>query len=116
MSDSTNPPQALEPHDVEKKLSEIPEWGSDSDVNSISRTWQFRDFPQSMNFANAVAALAEEYNHHPEILISYDTVTLVLSTHSAGGLTDKDFLLAHKIDELPEAAGEVQKDEPFLAG
>lgn len=106
----------LKPEDVEKKLSGIPLWGSDDDVGSISRMWQFRDFAQSMNFVNAVAKLAEEHNHHPEILISYDSVTLVLRTHSVGGLTEKDFLLGEKIDQLPEAAGDVTKTEPFLAG
>jgi 4a-hydroxytetrahydrobiopterin dehydratase len=50
-----------------------------------------------MAFANRVAALAEEANHHPDILIEYDTVTLTLSSHDVGGLTERDFRLAARI-------------------
>jgi 4a-hydroxytetrahydrobiopterin dehydratase len=53
-----------------------------------------------MLFAGAVAFLAETANHHPDILIQWDTVTLTLSTHSAGGLTDKDMALAAEISKL----------------
>lgn len=109
-------PQPFSPEQVEAHVSGVPAWGVDNDASSISRTFQFRDFTQSMSFANAVAKVAEQFNHHPDILVSYDTVTLVLTTHSLGGLTEKDFLLAQKIDQLPEAAGEVEKEEPFLAG
>lgn len=109
-------PQALDDAQIEFKASSVPEWDVEADTSTISRAFVFRDFTQSMTFANAVARVAEEQNHHPDILISYDTVTLVLTTHDAGGLTDKDFLLASHIDALPEAAGDIGKNEPFLAG
>jgi 4a-hydroxytetrahydrobiopterin dehydratase len=115
MPNSDEIPMALDAAQVEAKLSEIPQWDADMDVSTLSRAFPFRDFTQSMNFTNAVAKLAEELNHHPDILVSYDTVTLVLTTHSAGGITEKDFLLASKIDALPESTGRVAKNEPFLA-
>lgn len=96
-------------------MSGVPDWAADMDASLLSRTWQFPDFARGMEFANAVARVAEEHNHHPDILVSYNTVTLALTTHDAGGLTEKDFLLASKIDQLPEANGE-SRDERYLAG
>jgi 4a-hydroxytetrahydrobiopterin dehydratase len=59
-----------------------------------------RDFAQALAYVNAVGALAEEANHHPDILIEWNTVTLRLWTHTAGGVTEADEALAHRIDEL----------------
>lgn len=108
-------PQPLTEEQIELKASEIPEWDVDIEISTLSRVFVFGDFLQSMAFANAVAGLAERQNHHPDILISYDTVTLVLTSHDAGGLTDKDFILATHIEKLPEAKGD-RSDEPFLVG
>ena len=60
-----------------------------------------KDFAEAMAFVNEVARLAEERNHHPDIAISWNTVTLRLWTHTAGGVTDKDLELAEAIDGLP---------------
>jgi 4a-hydroxytetrahydrobiopterin dehydratase len=60
-----------------------------------------RDFAASLSFVNAVGALAEEMNHHPDIQINWNKVTLRLSTHSAGGITAADLELARRIDALP---------------
>src|SRR5579885_2634500 len=70
------------------------------DGATISRTFQFKDFPAAMKFVNAVADAAEAAWHHPDIDIRWNKVTLTLTTHDAGGLTDKDFALAKKFDEL----------------
>jgi len=67
---------------------------------TISRTFQFRDFSSAIEFVNAVARLAEAAWHHPDIDIRWSKVTLALTTHSEGGLTEKDFDLAMKIDQL----------------
>jgi 4a-hydroxytetrahydrobiopterin dehydratase len=67
----------------------------------ISRTVKLADFAGAMLYVGAVAHLAQAANHHPDIAISWNTVTLTLSTHSAGGLTDKDFALAQQISALP---------------
>jgi 4a-hydroxytetrahydrobiopterin dehydratase len=59
-----------------------------------------KDFAEAMSFVNAVAGAAEAAGHHPDIAISWNKVTLTLSTHSAGGITDKDLELARQIDGL----------------
>ena len=64
----------------------------------ITRLYKFKDFQEAMAFVNRVADLAEKADHHPDILIRWNKVTLTLSTHSAGGLTEKDFRLAREID------------------
>lgn len=81
---------------IERALAEVREW---SEVNdSIQRTYLFKDFGQAMAFVNKVAALADAADHHPDILVRYNKVTLTLSTHSAGGITQKDFDLARRCD------------------
>ena len=79
----------LEADQITKRLGDLPDW---SQFNSaIQRTFNFPDFVASIAFVNKVALEAERVQHHPDILIRYDKVTLTLSTHDAGGLTDKDF-------------------------
>jgi len=84
--------------EVESSLSEFPEW---SEVGGgLQRTFEFEDFRASMRFVNAVAEEAEKAQHHPDIMIRYNKVTLTLSTHDAGGITQKDFDLAKVTDGL----------------
>ena len=71
----------------------------------IVKLYKFKGFVEAMEFAHRVATLAAEADHHPDILIQYSKVTLTLSTHSAGGLTDKDFDLAKRIDAAEKPAG-----------
>ena len=68
--------------------------------NEIHKTCEFEDFVRAMKFVNSVAVIAEKFNHHPDIDIRWNKVHLMLSTHSAGGLTLLDFTLARAIDEL----------------
>ena len=65
---------------------------------SIAATYTFTDFAGAMDFVNRVAGAAEQMNHHPDIDIRWNKVTLTLSTHSEGGLTTNDFELARRID------------------
>lgn len=67
----------------------------------IRRTFVHKDFVLAMGFVQSVALLAEKMNHHPDIDIRWNKVILALSTHSAGGLTEKDFALAKQINALP---------------
>ena len=67
---------------------------------AIYRVVVKKDFVQAMGFVQSVALLAEKMDHHPDIDIRWNKVTLVLSTHSEGGLTEKDFLLARQINSL----------------
>lgn len=66
----------------------------------ITRTFEFTDFNESIGFVNRVALEAEKANHHPDIDIRWNKVTLTLSTHSEGGLTEKDLQLADTADGL----------------
>jgi len=71
-------------------------WQGDSIITTVTQS----DFREAMLFVGAVAYLAERANHHPDILIEWNKVTLTLSTHSAGGLTAADFDLAERINAL----------------
>ncbi len=67
---------------------------------TIVRDWKFEDFKEAMAFVNRVADVAEEANHHPDILVhGWNKVRLVLTNHSAGGLTEADFAMAKRIDQ-----------------
>jgi 4a-hydroxytetrahydrobiopterin dehydratase len=73
-------------------------WERDGDA--LRKVVTRKDFAEAMVFVNAVAAVAEAANHHPDIAISWDTVTLRLLTHDAGGITQLDLDLAARIDQL----------------
>jgi 4a-hydroxytetrahydrobiopterin dehydratase len=79
-------------------LALVPNWQLQD--GQIMRTYQFKDFPASIKFVQAVAAIAEQAWHHPDIDIRWNKVTLTLTTHDAGGLTEKDFALARQFDRL----------------
>lgn len=81
---------------IQEKLKSLHGWSLVQ--NQIQKKYQFKDFTGSMAFVTRTALLAESMDHHPDIDIRYNKVTLTLSTHSAGGLTDLDFILAGKID------------------
>ena len=66
--------------------------------NTITKTFEFPTFPAAIAFVNRVAEAAEGMDHHPDVDIRYTKVTCSLSTHSAGGITSKDFNLAEEID------------------
>jgi 4a-hydroxytetrahydrobiopterin dehydratase len=81
---------------VKSALDALPEWNEVG--GEIQRTFQFDDFVGSMAFVNRVAEAAESAQHHPDILVRYNKVTLTLSTHDAGGITQRDFNLAGRIN------------------
>jgi 4a-hydroxytetrahydrobiopterin dehydratase len=86
--------------EVQERLSNAEHWHLD-DAGEIEREEKFADFADAVAFVDRVAAVAEEANHHPDILLhGWNKVRLTLSTHSEGGLTDADFRLAARIDEL----------------
>jgi 4a-hydroxytetrahydrobiopterin dehydratase len=83
---------------ITRELADTPGWTRSDDA--ITTTVQLKDFSASMLFTVAVGHLAETANHHPDITINWNKVTLTLSTHSAGGLTGADFALARRINAL----------------
>lgn len=90
----------LDTAEIKESLKKTPEW--EHEKKTIERVFEFDDFTQAMDFVNAVAEIAEEEEHHPDIDVRYNKVTLRLSTHSAGGLTEADFEIAERIDTLAE--------------
>lgn len=90
-------PQLLTKDDISKDLKSVPEWKQEGDA--IKRQFVFRDFREAVSFLVQIAFDAEEADHHPDVELNYKKLTLSLSTHSEGGLTNKDFDLAKKIDE-----------------
>ena len=95
---------------LQRELGGLPGWSRRGDV--LTRTYQFRNFAESMDFVNRVADAAESADHHPDIDIRYSKVTLVLSTHSAGGITQKDLDLAKAIDLGGDAPDDDSESSP----
>jgi 4a-hydroxytetrahydrobiopterin dehydratase len=99
IKDFAAPPMPkLEENQIAPALATVPQWQRQGDA--IARTFQFKDFPTAMKFVDAVALLAEQAWHHPDIDIRWNKVRLALTTHDAGGLTRKDFDLARQFDQL----------------
>lgn len=88
----------LEKDEIKAWLKKLPNW--EHDKKHIVCTFEFEDFSEAIDFVNGVAEIAEDMDHHPEIDIRYNKVTLTLSTHSEGGLTQQDFEVADRIDNL----------------
>lgn len=84
--------------EIEEGLAGLSGW--ERRGSAIAKSFKCEDFVGSVRFVDALAAPAEEMNHHPDLAISWDTVTVTISTHSEGGLTANDFELAGKIDAL----------------
>jgi len=89
--------------DVSLRLEALPDWSQPGE--EIQRTYRFKDFVAAMAFVEKVAERAEAVQHHPDILIRYGRVTLSLSTHDAGGITEKDFDFAAASDAIASAIG-----------
>ena len=84
----------------------LPGWTLTAEGAAMEKVFQFRTFRQAMAFVNRVAELATEARHHPDIHISYNRVTLTLTTHDEEGLTEKDIALARRIEEVGEGASD----------
>ena len=91
----------LSDDEIEARLAELDGWERDGDA--IRKEFKLDDFVGSVDFVNRLTPLAEEMNHHPDLEISWNKVTVSLSTHSEGGLTGNDFELASKIDSVASA-------------
>ena len=88
----------LNDNEIADRLAGLGGWERHGDA--IEREYRTADFAGSVDFLNRVAPVAEEMNHHPDVSISWNRVTVSLSTHSQGGLTESDFGLAEWIDAL----------------
>jgi len=88
----------LSPSDVDERMKGLSGWSLQGD--EIRKQYTFKDFPAAIACVNRLAPEAEAADHHPDIQINYKRVTLTYSTHSEGGLTDKDFAGAASADRL----------------
>ncbi len=87
---------ALNAKQVDLQLKAVPNWSKRA--QTILRTFKFEGFLKSMDFVNRIARKAQKINHHPDIVIRFNRVTLRLTTHDQGGITKKDFSLARQCD------------------
>ena len=94
---------------IQAHLHQIPDWTLSDDANSIEKRFTFRNFVEAFAFMTRVALMAEKLDHHPDWTNVYNTVDVRLSTHDAGGLTERDFALAQVMD----GAQTLQPDNPF---
>jgi len=88
--------------EAEATVRNLEGWTLDPDGQRITRSWTVKNFMAGIDFFNKVAALAEEEGHHPDLhLEGYRQVTIALTTHAVMGLTENDFILAAKINQVP---------------
>ena len=88
----------LSDEEIQARLAGLDGWERDGDA--ITRRYKGDDFMWSVGLVNRIAPVAEEMNHHPDLAISWNEVTVTVTTHSEGGLTGNDFELAGKIDAV----------------
>lgn len=91
-------PEKFSEEQIQAELVGTPDWSEVS--GKIQRTFQFPDFKAAMAFVGQLADYAESAQHHPDILIRFNKVTVSVNTHDAGGITAKDFALAQEADKL----------------
>ena len=100
--------------EVQQALQKLPGWKKNG--NAIERNFQFANFVQAMDFVNQIAEAAEAVNHHPDIHISYNQVTLALVSHDSGGVTQRDIRMAGKINELAPLRRPLRKSHQNCGG
>ena len=89
---------ALSKPEIQQKLKKLQEWSAAG--KAIQKKYTFKSFLPAIAFVNKIAEAAEQANHHPDITINYNQVSISLSTHSESGVTQKDFQLAGVIDKI----------------
>ena len=90
----------LDEDQCQRMLQEIPGWDLSADKKSLVRKFLFKSFYPTMSFVNAVAYLAQQEGHHPDLLVGYNYCTINFTTHAINGLSENDFICAAKINQL----------------
>jgi 4a-hydroxytetrahydrobiopterin dehydratase len=102
--------QPLWPQEAAKQLDKLHGWYLAKDSKAIRKDWLVKDFATAIEFFRDVAKIAEHEDHHPDLhLIDYREVSVELSTHAIGGLSENDFIVAAKIDQIPVALKKTAK-------
>ena len=91
---------ALTPDEIKTFLPQIPHWQVNSDNKSIARRFEFKGFYKTMAFVNAIAWIANQENHHPDMEVGYNYCHVHYTTHAVDGLTQNDFICAAKVNAL----------------
>ncbi len=94
------PPVTLE--QATEMLREISDWDLSESASALTREFRFKDYHQTMAFVNAVAWIAHQTDHHPDMNVGYNRCTVTFTTHSIGGLSENDFICAARINSLGE--------------
>jgi len=97
----------LDPASRAAFLKQFPHWREVDGIDAIARRFRFADFNQAFGFMTRVALLAEKLDHHPEWFNVYGTIDVTLSTHDAGGVTEKDIEMAKTMEMYAATIGEV---------
>jgi 4a-hydroxytetrahydrobiopterin dehydratase len=93
---------ALTAEEIQKLQPGVAQWRVSPDGKSLRRDWRVKDFPTALDFFRRIGDVADAEDHHPDLhLTGYRNVAIEISTHAVGGLTENDFILAAKIDQLP---------------
>ena len=90
----------MTPDDAQEMLHQLNDWMLVDNAHLLAKSFHFKNFKETMAFVNKIAAIAEEQGHHPDLGVSYGDVSVELMTHAIGGLSENDFILASKIDEI----------------
>ncbi len=94
----------MSPEAAGEGLRTLGGWEARDGATRIHRDFRFRDFKEAMRFVDALAVVAEAEGHHPDFSVHYSAVDVELWTHAIGGLSENDFIVAARLDALPEAA------------
>jgi len=90
----------LTPKEVATRLENLRGWSISGET--LAKRFEFKDFRGAVDFLDRITAVADEQNHHPDVAIHWNELTLTLWTHASGGLTERDFRLASTIDQMTE--------------
>ncbi|HEY8563560.1 MAG TPA: 4a-hydroxytetrahydrobiopterin dehydratase [Pyrinomonadaceae bacterium] len=88
----------LAPEEIERNVGGLKDWRAAND--RLTKRFEFRNFAESLDFVNRVGAIAERFDHHPDIFFGWGYAEITLTTHDRGGITDFDFALAKEIESL----------------
>ena len=86
----------LLPEEIERNLNELRDWKAENDL--LSKRFEFKNFSEALDFVNAVGAIADRHDHHPDICFGWGYAEINLTTHDRGGITDFDFAVAKEIE------------------
>ncbi len=90
----------LQQAEIDSLLIKVPQWTVNADYTEIERHFHFKNFSLTIGFVNAVAWIAHQENHHPDMVVGYDHCTVRYSTHAIRGLSENDFICAAKVSAL----------------